>query len=754
MALPQRPASRFFAAFYRWSRHTQRPSPCTLSSQNTHLPRCPATFAGLRCYHVTRRVREENQSTHDFMQELQTSAGAVQGDVQAPVEPLLQAVDSAQLKDDVRRLMRKVPASVAVITVAHLDPATDEMVPMGIAVSSLNTVTLDPPTISFNIKQPSQALNAIRAANGRFRVHFLDGQEPSLKIIERFCNGNNPDAYEQRREGLSIDVPQIEDSTPATALLSPRIQGKTVRAAAECTLTQELTVGDHVILVAQVRSLESTNLEDPTIVYVDGTYRRLGPKQPAVDAAQKKALQTTTSRAQERLMAYGWPLIPGEQHRHEYAEGLKSYVKGIPGLRFMNPRDVIKVLEPETKLITKSFGIDLVALVSFCQNGATTNNQSILPEFFGQLSSAKMAKLIDRVKQLVKADKRFLEVGYTDLLRYLDVHIAGASVLPSDLLNPLRAEGLVGPFEPSESLPDAAGPDRNALVLEQAEHLIRKQLSILTDKQILRTPLPAILDRARVPTVDLLHFRENHTRLKVDMCSGFYKDWKVDITGDAAPEEVLVIIRRLVDYMGVGRKQVYRMHMMEETSDMLRNVGVHPLISGVNADYIVSKIRSFYQVPDDFSNLGYRVEDTLQPYFASTVTWEDLESRVRQFVQKFPLRATTWKSRDALAAMGMSGNTTISTPLTETPQTIDDSNLLDMLMAKALKNHYGNGTDEENQAIATFLKDRYKFDVARKTAVVSPEEALKRSSADDLEAARLKHQEETIPIRNVGTRHR
>ena len=94
--------------------------------------------------------------------------------------------------------MRKVPASVAVITVAHYDPDIEENVPMGIAVSSLSTVTLDPPTVSFNIKQPSKALNAIRAANGRFRVHFLEGTDAGRNIIEHFCNGNHPEAYDQR----------------------------------------------------------------------------------------------------------------------------------------------------------------------------------------------------------------------------------------------------------------------------------------------------------------------------------------------------------------------------------------------------------------------------------------------------------------------------------------------------------------------------------------------------------------------------
>lgn len=659
--------------------------------------------------------------------------------------------------------MRKVPASVAVVTVAHLDPGTDTNVPMGIAVSSLNTVTLDPPTVSFNIKQPSQALNAIRAANGRFRVHFLDGHKKGLQVIEHFCRGNHPDAYRQRLRHLQVDVPQTEDLADATTSLAPRILGSALRAAAECSLTQELTVGDHVILVAQITGLESRASEDPTIAYVDGSYRRLGtkgalgyhgkkedaqqPPAPQQDPAQK-AEHTTMSRGAELSLAFDWPFVSGDQERSQYAERLKTYVRGIPGLRFFTNRDIVKKLQPETKLVSKSFGIDLVALVTFCQIGAAKTNQQILPEFYGRLSTTQTAKLVDRMKQLVRTDSHFLDVDYTELFRYLDVMIAGTNILPSDLLNPLRAEGLLAPFEPSEALLEAN--DRTILALEQTEHALRKQLSNLTDQEILRTQLPALFDQARAPLGDLMHFWEPHNRLKVESCSRFFTSWKMDITGDVTPEEALVVVRRLVDYVGIDRRQVYRTHMLEDVNNMMRNVGVHPLITGVNTTYVISKIRHLYASIEDFSALKPTVDKMLQRYYASTVTWDALQTRIEQFVQKSPLRVTSWKNRDLMAAMGMSKDTTIQTPLSKTPKSLDDSTVLDMLVAKALKNHYGNATEQENEAIATFLKDRYGFDVVRKAAV-SPEEVRARSSADDLEAARLQHQHVVVPMRKPSS---
>lgn len=180
-----------------------------------------------------------------------------------------------QLKEDVRSLMRMVPASVAVITVAHVDPETKESAPMGIAVSSLSTVTLDPPTVSFNIKQPSKSLSAIRNAHGSFRVHFLASDPEGLHILDHFCRGNHPDAYQERLKNLPISFPQSEDSSAITAALAPQLRGSGVCAALECHLTCELPVADHVILVAQIKSIETGDLQVPTMAYVNGSYQRL-----------------------------------------------------------------------------------------------------------------------------------------------------------------------------------------------------------------------------------------------------------------------------------------------------------------------------------------------------------------------------------------------------------------------------------------------------------------------------------------------
>ncbi|OAL46122.1 hypothetical protein IQ07DRAFT_634992 [Pyrenochaeta sp. DS3sAY3a] len=289
MSVSQRPASRFFAAFYRWSSQTQRTRQCIAPLQvrqdKSHRP----ANSSVRKYHATRTLHEHSQSELQLQNEDSppspnhgTSATEGAKRKQTPTSNLPQpgpkdpGTETSNLKDSVRHLLRKVPSSVAVITVSSIDPTTQRPVPMGVAVSSLSSVTLDPPTLSFNIKQPSQTLDAIRAAAGAFRVHFLEADRAGAKIVELFCRGNHAEAYVQRLENLDIRVPSSkeEGQEVVAASLAPQIQDAAVRAALECTVTHEFAVADHVILAARVDSLEQKVASRPTMVYVDGKYMR------------------------------------------------------------------------------------------------------------------------------------------------------------------------------------------------------------------------------------------------------------------------------------------------------------------------------------------------------------------------------------------------------------------------------------------------------------------------------------------------
>lgn len=641
-----------------------------------------------------------------------------------------------QLKEDVRSIMRKVPASVVVVTVAHVDPETNKSVPMGIAVSSFSTVTLDPPTVSFNIKQPSKTLSAIRDAGGSFRVHFLASHNEGVRIIEHFCKGNHPDAYEERLKNLQVRFPKADDGPETSAPLAPRIIGGGVSAELECALTHEFPVADHVILVAQIEHVRTRNIRAPTIAYVDGSYRRLGkegliqrhkseqdPEQPtsgvrnessenglsesSLALSFQRGLGVAVDFKQEHEIAFDWPGIPGEEERSEFAERLRSYLKGLQGLRFVNQADIKRQLSLPLEEVAAQLGVDIVALIQECQE--RTSAAEVLPEFYWRLSASKMATLADRMHQLVKADKRFLEVPYHELLNYLNVMVGSTDVLPSDLLKDVRAAGLVPPSGLSASLSPVDMIDGNVLVMEQVEHQLRLRAQMLGRVSRRKVTLREMADKADVPTAVMFHFAR--TRMfTVDPDD--LVDAHFDITGDVSPEEALVVIRRLSEYLILNNRFIRTFsgahrHRLSE-ADTLCDINVDPLITGVSTSYIMSKIRS---LQNNSVPIKRQVDEWLEPYFARSVRWDDFNSRITTFVQKLPLRATSWDNKDVLAAMGLSESTVIVTPDNEASKTIAESRVLNMLLAKALKNYYGHGTEEENKAIAKFLEDKYNFSV-------------------------------------------
>ncbi|BDD61226.1 hypothetical protein MAP00_006292 [Monascus purpureus] len=94
------------------------------------------------------------------------------------------------LSDQVRLLMRQVPYPVAIITAT--DPhAHPERAFRGMTVSSFNTVSLNPdPVVSFNVRRPSETLNAI-LSSGRFLVHLLAPSDATAALARDFSRGNN-----------------------------------------------------------------------------------------------------------------------------------------------------------------------------------------------------------------------------------------------------------------------------------------------------------------------------------------------------------------------------------------------------------------------------------------------------------------------------------------------------------------------------------------------------------------------------------
>jgi flavin reductase (DIM6/NTAB) family NADH-FMN oxidoreductase RutF len=657
-------------------------------------------------------------------------------------------------------LMRKVPSSVAVITVTSFDTDLGRNVPMGVAVSSLSTVTLDPPTISFNIKQPSKTLDAIRAANGRFRVYFPAADRGGAAIVELFCRGNHPDAYKLRTKELKIYVPGYgshAESTRDSASRAPQIFSDSVRAALECSLTHELSVADHVILVAKVDSLESKALGDRTILYVDGAYMR--PDGTRVTSHGRPTVGTE----EDAWTAWDYPLFPGEEERRDYMERIKTIVAGH-STKLKPGKETIRELERTLALSPGAWGINLEKLVDECRQEAGKPSElpahlkdsSVLSDFYGRLTLADRAKLIQRAKHFVKEDPRFLSLNYRVFLQHLGASTSIIDFLPSDMLSSLRADGLVGPFQPRVGSSSLHTRDHNLEYLEQVQHRLEEHFATLSHEEAVRSRLDDIMESLGEPKSVATYFKKSRSRLYAAASPMLYFPSKFDIAGEVSPEEARVIMSRAIQFLQIENIAIFRKNLNVDVHEALRLIGVHPSITGFNVEFFFGKIRHLYFSTRFSRDVVARVEKTLKPHFTSTIPWENLEERVRSFVQKMPMRAMSWSNRDKLAAMGLSWEATLTVPTSKEEQPLNRGHILDTLVAKELKSLHGNSTEELNQAIAHYLKDQYNYDIHPKPTQQSLAEAQTRSSGDDMQEAMMASRNVNVLNGNInrGTNQR
>jgi hypothetical protein len=308
---------------------------------------------------------------------------------------------------------------------------------------------------------------------------------------------------------------------------------------------------------------------------------------------------------------------------------------------------------------------------------------------------------------------------------------------------PLREEGLVGPFQPRTGVQKDETVVFSIEYLEQTEHNIRKYLKTLRYDEAERMRFGKILSAVGEPRNAINHFNRIQDRLRCEAAPELYNTPDIDIRGALTPEEVRVVLRRIVRGLRMESVVAFRTQLAVRDRDRMLQIGVHPLASGIDVPFILGKIQHIYNKTPHFRDVPAAIEKELDYMFTSSITREDLQNRVKQFVTAHALRATTWPAPDVLAAMSLRENATIApdtsdpkTPtITEAPHPISGL-VLDTLIATSLRAHYGQGTPEENDAIAAFLRDRYGFDVARNATVEdvpAPVKSAGREALDRLE---------------------
>lgn len=153
--------------------------------------------------------------------------------------------------DALKLAFRHHPMGVGIIT------AQGEEGPIGLTASSISSVGIDPPTLSFSVTRSTGSAGGILGAKS-YVVHLLDSRHRDL-ATSFAVSGADRFTDEQGWVTLDTGEPYLPDT----------------RAALRCRTLHMLEVGSSVVVIAEVLELL---LGDPAppMVYQDRAFHSLG----------------------------------------------------------------------------------------------------------------------------------------------------------------------------------------------------------------------------------------------------------------------------------------------------------------------------------------------------------------------------------------------------------------------------------------------------------------------------------------------
>lgn len=150
-----------------------------------------------------------------------------------------------------KRAFREHPAGVALITAQTLDG------PVGLTASSVASVAVDPPALSFSVTRATGSAGGILHADS-FVVHLLDSRH--AQIAQTFAiSGSDRFTPEQGWKTLPTGEPYLPNT----------------RAALRCRALHTLEVGSSVIVVAGVLDAHFGDSAEP-MSYLDRAFHHHG----------------------------------------------------------------------------------------------------------------------------------------------------------------------------------------------------------------------------------------------------------------------------------------------------------------------------------------------------------------------------------------------------------------------------------------------------------------------------------------------
>lgn len=168
-----------------------------------------------------------------------------------PTDGLGSEMNGFEAGEALKQAFREHPAGVAIITAQTPDG------PVGLTASSVSSVAVDPPALSFSVTRATGSAGGILHADS-YVVHLLDSRH--ARLAETFAaSGTERFTEEQGWQTL----PTGEPYHPET------------RVALRCRTLHHLEVGSSVIVVAGVLDAHFGESAD-AMSYVDRKFHKLG----------------------------------------------------------------------------------------------------------------------------------------------------------------------------------------------------------------------------------------------------------------------------------------------------------------------------------------------------------------------------------------------------------------------------------------------------------------------------------------------
>ncbi len=150
--------------------------------------------------------------------------------------------------DEFRRVLGHLPTGVTVVTAAGVDR------PLGIAIGSFVSISLDPPLVGFFLVTESNSWPAMQAS-GHFCVNVLSHDQ---------------------RELCGVMASKAEDKFAGVDYGSAAVSGAPVlpgaHAVIDCRIQEVVTTGDHILVVGRVLDMSTPDGETSPMVFHRGQY--------------------------------------------------------------------------------------------------------------------------------------------------------------------------------------------------------------------------------------------------------------------------------------------------------------------------------------------------------------------------------------------------------------------------------------------------------------------------------------------------